>query len=130
MVRSEFEVRFGWSTPLLAVLGTGPRRTRLAVEGDELVMQMGWAFHTRIPLTSLWRVYRDQDRWRMGVGVHGWRGTWTVNGAMGPIVAVDLDPPATARILSVVEVRLQRLRVSVTDPDHVVETLHALAQPG
>ena len=31
--------------------------------------------------------------------MHRWRGRWLVNGAAGPLVAIEIDPPARARVL-------------------------------
>ena len=57
-----------------------------------------------------------------GIGVHGWRGRWLVNGAANGLVAVEIDPPACARVLGV-PVRLRYVRVSVQDPDALVAAL-------
>lgn len=122
-----FEVRYGFWKPLLWLLGAGPRQSRLAVEGDALVVRMGWAFRASVPLASIVRADHDRPRPITGIGVHGWAGTWTVNGALRPMVAIDIEPAVRARLFGFVGLSLRRLRISVDDPDRVVATLSALA---
>lgn len=42
--------------------------------------------------------YRDRDMYG-GIGVHGWRGRWLVNGAVSGIATLEIDPPARASVL-------------------------------
>lgn len=122
-----FDVRFGFLKPVFAVLGTGPARTELAVEGDALVAKMGWAFRASVPLRQITRVSTgDASPW-LGIGVHGWRGTWQMNGTLGPVVTIEIEPPARARVLGLLNVSLRRLDVSVADPDHVAAALNELS---
>lgn len=126
--RHTFEIRYGFWKPLLWLVGAGPRQSRLAVEDDTLVVCMGWAFRASVPLASIVRADHDQARLLAGIGVHGWAGTWTVNGALSPMVAIDIEPAARARLFGLVGLSLRRLRVSVDDPDRVVATLSTLAR--
>ena len=117
-----FEMRFGSFRLLLRLLGTGPRQTMIEVTEDALHVRMGWAFRTTVSRASIASAAPDRMRPLLGIGVHGWGGRWTVNGALAPMVAVTIDPPASARVLFV-PVRLRRLRISVTDPDAMVAAL-------
>lgn len=58
-----------------------------------------------------------------GIGVHGWRGRWLVNGAARGLVTVEIDPPARARVLGV-PVRLRTLCVSVESPEELISALN------
>lgn len=114
-----FGFRFGVWRSVLTVLGMGPARSRIDI-GDETVdVRMGWAFRAGIPRSSITAVRRDRDKW-WGVGVHGGRGRWLVNGSVHSIVAVDVDPPARARVVGV-PVTLRTLYLSVDDPDAFVD---------
>ena len=55
-------------------------------------------------------------------GVHGWRGSWLVNGAGDGLVEVLFDPPMRARVLGF-PVHVRRLRVAVDDPDGLVQAI-------
>jgi hypothetical protein len=59
-----------------------------------------------------------------GWGVHGWRGTWLVNGSADGLVRLDIDPPVKART-AMVPVRLRTLRVSLADPTAFLADLAA-----
>ena len=117
-----FEMRFGSFRLLLCLLGIGRRQTVIELTDDALHVRMGWAFRTTVPRASIASAASDRVRPLLGIGVHGWAGRWTVNGAPAPMVAVTIDPPARARVLFV-PVRLRRLRISVTDPDAMVAAL-------
>jgi hypothetical protein len=56
------------------------------------------------------------------VGAHGWGGRWLVNGARGPIVSIEIDPPVHARTILIPN-GLRELQVSVDDPDALVAAL-------
>ncbi len=82
---------------------------------------MGWAFRADVPLTSVVAV-RLYTGLVTGIGVHGWRRRWLVNGAASGLVDVDIDPPARAYVLGV-PVRLRTLRVSVVSPEELIAAL-------
>jgi hypothetical protein len=120
-----FPIRFGLFRGLLTLLGTGPRFSYVEVSDGSIRVTMGWAFRATIPLSSVRRIYKDRNMWR-GIGVHGWRGEWLVNGSVSGIVTIEIDPPARARVIGV-PVRLTKLYVSLEDPDGF---LAALAHTG
>ncbi len=82
---------------------------------------MSWGFRADVPRQSIRSVRRERNAY-LSLGVHGWRGRWLVNGAAGPIVALEIDPPARARVIGV-PVRLLELFVSVEDPAAVIAEL-------
>jgi hypothetical protein len=116
-----FGFRYGVFRPLLSVLGGGPGVSSVELGADELRVRMGWWFSADIPRSSITGVspYRGMVG---GIGVHGWRGRWLVNGAAKGIVTIDIDPPARARVMGV-PVRLRTLMVSVEAPEELIAAL-------
>ena len=116
-----FPFRYGVFRPLLSVLGVGPRFSSVDVEADRVRVRMGWSFHADIPRSSI----TGAEAFRGlvgGIGVHGWRGQWLVNGAAKGLVTIHIDPPARGRVLGV-PVRLRTLRVSLESPDELLAVL-------
>jgi hypothetical protein len=123
MNSARIPIRFGRWKPLLIVFGWTPRRSYLEVDPDRVGVRMGWGFHADLPRRSI-RSVRRVGNAVMSIGVHGWRGRWLVNGAYGPLVALEIDPPVRARACGIA-VRLSELLVSVEDPDAVISQLSA-----
>ena len=116
-----FPIHFTGLNKAMAVLGMTQRSSDVEVDAAEVRVRMGWAFRAAIPRASIAGA-RPDDR-RVGAwGVHGWRGRWLVNGSAKRIVAVDIEPPARARVCFV-PVRLREMRVSVTDRDGLLTAL-------
>jgi len=109
-----FPIRYGAFRPLLVVLGMGPGLSGVELDDGELRVRMGWAFRAHIPRAA---VKGAEVRTGMvgGIGVHGWRGRWLVNGSMQGIVGVDVDPAARAVAVGI-PVRLHYLALSLEDP--------------
>jgi hypothetical protein len=125
MSDKRFAFRYGWWRPVLSLLGMGPRFSRLVIHDARLRVRMGWGFDANIPLAYITSVTRGPRRWG-GIGAHGWRGHWLVNGSVNDIVRVEIDPARDVRAhVAGVRVRLRVLEVSVTDPDDFVRYLGA-----
>lgn len=105
----------------MRILWMGPARSRVLVTDDEVRVEMGWAFRSIVPRTSVRSVAR-RDRTVWSRGVHGWRGRWLVNGAGDGLVVIEIDPPSRATI-GPVGIRPHELTVSVDDPDALVAAL-------
>ena len=110
-----FPIRYGRWHLLLAALGMGSRFSDVAVTPDELRVRMGWAFQARIPRSSIQRATADRNM-RSGIGVHGWRGRWLVNGSVSGIVTIEIEPRVRARVIGF-PVGLHTLHVSVKEPE-------------
>ena len=110
-----FAFRYGLFRPLLSVLAAGPRFSSVELEDDWLRVRMGPSFHADIPRSSI-KGARRHSGLVGGIGVHGWRGQWLVNGGIRGVVAVDIDPPAKAKVLGF-PVRLRTLWVSLKEPE-------------
>jgi len=116
-----FPIRYGALSPLLAALGLGRRWSGVELDDTELRVRMGWAFRAHVPRTSITGA-RQVTGMVGGIGVHGWRGRWLVNGSMAGIVGIDIDPAPRA-VATGIPVRLHYLAVSVEDPDALVAAL-------
>ena len=90
-----FELAYGpisrWLLPLFLM---GPRTSWVEVGPVELRVRMGFAFRGTISRSSVTHVERTRPP--ISVGVHGWRGRWTVNGSRRGTVKIGIDPPASA----------------------------------
>ena len=117
----EVPIRYGVFRPLLSVLGGGPGFSGVSLDGDRLRARMGWMFRADVPMASITGAERHRGLVG-GIGVHGWRGTWLVNGSAKGVVSVHIDPPAQARVLGV-PVKLRTLQVSVEEPEEFLAAL-------
>jgi hypothetical protein len=116
-------IRFGRWKPLFTALGLTPSRSYVELAGDTVRVRMGWGFDGTFPRASIRRASRRPDApW--SIGVHGWRGSWIVNGAAGPLVELALEPPAPARTVGI-RLEVHTLSVSVDDPDGLIALLDA-----
>lgn len=120
---TRFPIRYGRLRWLLIALGLGPSVSGAEIGERDVHVRMGWAFSAEIPRASVTSAKRDKNM-RWGVGVHGGRGRWLVNGSTTGIVTLTIDPPVRARLI-VVSVRLRTLHVSMVDPDAFAAALRA-----
>lgn len=119
---ARFSIRFD---PLYRLLSTAvlltPSRSFIEVDGDEIRVRMGWAFRSRFPKTAAVSI-EEYGREPLSRGVHGWAGTWLVNGSGRGIVSITLEPSQRAYVTGV-PVKLRNLLVSVEDPDSLIAAL-------
>jgi len=121
MGTSRFPVRFTGLDRAMALLGMTPSTSYVDVTAATVTVRAAWWFRAEIDRTAVRSARPDSDR-VLGWGVHGWRGTWLVNGSSSGIVRIELDPPGRARVLGV-PVRLAVLRVAVDDPAALIDAL-------
>ena len=116
-------IRFGRLGLLLQALGMPRRATYLELDEATLGVRGGIWFRATVPRDAIRAVEPGPDRpW--SIGVHGWRGSWIVNGAASPMARITIDPPAPARSV-VFRIALRELEVSVDDPDALAQALLA-----
>jgi hypothetical protein len=115
-----FNFRYGVFRPLLSILAMGPRFSKITLEGDNLRVAMGWAFRATIPVRHI-TAARTREGLVGGIGVHGWRGRWLVNGAATGLVAITVDPPV--RAWAIIPITLKELTLSLEDPDAFLAAL-------
>ncbi len=120
---TSFPIRYGRLRWLLVVLALGPSFSGVTLADDEVAVRLGWGFRARFPRSDVAGARRDRDM-RGGIGAHGWRGRWLVNGAVSGIVTLEIAPTARAWVLGF-PVRLRTLHVSLEDPDAFLAALDA-----
>ncbi|HXQ75295.1 MAG TPA: hypothetical protein VN791_02275 [Acidimicrobiales bacterium] len=116
-----FPLLYGALRPLLVVLGMGPGLSGVELDDEVLHVRMGWAFRARIPRRDVTDA-RTVTGPVGGIGVHGWRGRWLVNGSMRQIVGLDIEPAARALAVGL-PVHVHYLALSLEDPDAFVAAL-------
>ncbi len=116
-----FPIRFTGANRAMVLLGLRPANSEVTIGPTDVRIRMGWAFHTSVPIASVTSATEDHDR-VLGWGVHGWRGTWLINGSSSRVVRIDVDPPTRGRVAGF-PVRVQCVRVSVDDPSGLVAAL-------
>ena len=113
---ARFPLRYDGVHRAMALAGMGPSRSWVELDDDWVRVRMGWAARADIPLERVDTVERDTHPRLLGWGVHGWRGSWLVNGSSKGIVRIDLEGPVRAW-MGGFPVRLRRLWVSLQDPE-------------
>jgi hypothetical protein len=116
-----FPLLYGSLRPLLVGLGMGPGLSGVELDDEILHVRMGWAFRARIPRRDVTDARIVTGRVG-GIGVHGWRGRWLVNGSMQHIVGLDIAPAARALAVGL-PVHVHYLALSLEDPDAFVAAL-------
>ena len=113
--------RFG--RVVLGLLGMGPGRSLLRLDERDLRVRMGWGFRARIPVEAIGAArVAGPPPFTWGVGVHGWRGRWLVNGRRGPSVVLELDEVVPARV-GPFRSGVRCLQITVDEPERLVEAL-------
>jgi hypothetical protein len=107
--------------PLFLLFGLGPKQSCVQVGQDSISVTMGWGFRATIPRQNVRAIMPDGGSvW--GWGVHGWHGTWLVNGLSAGLVRLELEPGVRAWVMGV-PVRLKVLRLSLNAPDELMSLL-------
>jgi hypothetical protein len=116
-----YRMRYGPTGRILIVLGAGPKRTFVRIEGDRLRVKMGWLFSADVPLSSIVKAGPD-TQFPGGIGAHGFRGNWLVNGSIKGLVRLEFEPAQRARATGV-PVKLRVLRLSLDSPEELLADL-------
>jgi hypothetical protein len=119
---SHFPISFdGWYRMLSSIVGLLPSASYLNVETVEVEVRMGWAFRSRFPRSAVVSA-SEVGRRPLSRGVHGFAGSWLVNGSGRGVVGIQLSPRQRAYVLGF-PVRLKLLMVSVAEPPALVLAL-------
>lgn len=117
-----FSIKFdAWYKILSSALRLPPSRSYVQVEGDEVQVQMGWAFQACFPKTAVTSVTETYEK-PLSRGVHGFAGRWLVNGSGQGILTINLTPDQRGYVMGF-PVRLQQIMVSVEDPTALIIVL-------
>lgn len=105
------------------LLGAGPSHAWIDVRPDEIHGRLGWVGDITIPRVSVVSVERvDHVPWWLGLGLHGFMGTWALNGTMGNAVKIEARSGARGRVLFV-PMRPKTIYLSLEKPDEFVHEL-------
>jgi hypothetical protein len=113
-----FEPWYRW---LSTVLGLPPSSAYVEVEGEDVEVRMGIAFHVRFRRSDVASA-APADMRPISRGVHGFAGRWLVNGAGRSILRIELRPAQRAHVMRF-PIRLRELFVSVNDPAELANAL-------
>lgn len=116
-----YSFRYGILRPLLSALGLGPKFSRVEFRERTLDVRFGYGFHSEIPYSAIYNA-KPEPGAISGVGIHGWRGTWLVNGSALGLVGFDVDQKVETRFLGF-PVKLYHLRMSLERPGNFLERL-------
>ncbi len=123
MSSKRFNISFStFNRVLMTILLIWPSRSGATVTDDHVHVRMGWAFDGLIPLDQIKSAAASKKPRFAGWGVHGWRGTWTVNGSDRGMVELQIDPPIHARTV-IFAIRPHTLYLSLDDPEGFIEEL-------
>ena len=120
---SRFAIRrSSWVAPLLVLFSATKDRSWAEVSSDAIRLQFGW-HRLEVPRSDIRYVHRVRWPWYAGLG---WRSNLrTVVGYVGSyegVVEFAVDPPVKTRLVGI-PINLERLYVSLEDPDGFLATL-------
>ncbi len=122
MAEREFRIAYARGLrQLLGVMGCGPGLSGVLVTDESVRVWMGWAFRVTIPRHAI-SVVETEERSVLSVGVHGWRGTWLVNGSRRDLVRIELGAGVHARVIGQ-QAALTTLVVSVEERDEFIRLI-------
>ena len=117
---ARFAFRYGKIKPFLEAVGSGPSRSWIDVEGGRLLVRFGPSFRIDAPLDAISSAEKIESsllhKVMRGIGVHGLKGHWAVNGAADPIVRLTFREPQRARVLGL-PTKIKVLDLSPDDPE-------------
>lgn len=126
MNQQRFPIKFDpWYRWLSTVLFLAPSGAYVEVSGEEVRVQMGWAFRSRFRKMAVVSTTQMSKR-PLSRGVHGFAGRWLVNGSGRGILAIDLSPTQRGHVIGF-PVRLRQLIVSVEEPEALAAALRGSA---
>lgn len=118
--------RFSFNVPsrvIFGLLGSGPSQSWVDIRPDEVHGRLGWTGNVTVPRVSIVSVERvDRVPWWLGFGLHGFRGTWAFNAAMGNAVKITARTGARGRVLFF-PLRPTTVYFSIEKPDEFVHEL-------
>lgn len=121
---ARFPIRFSaWFKTMSSALFLAPSRSFVEVSDTDVRVQMSWGFRTHFPRSAVASA-QPVDLAPISRGVHGFAGTWLVNGSGDRILEIQLQPSQRAWVMGF-PVSLRKLLVSVDDPNAVAARVRA-----
>jgi hypothetical protein len=116
-----FPIRFTGLNQTMALVGMVPSRCSVDLVDDRIHVRMGMWFDLEAARHTVRDASLDHGR-VLGWGVHGWHDRWLVNGSSQGLVRLTFEPTQRAW-MGPVPLRVRVLRVSLDDPEGLVEAL-------
>ena len=113
-----YAISYGALRPLLSMLCLGPRFSYVDFDGSDLHVVMGWGFRASFPASSI-RSVVPYDGTTANIGVHGFAGSYLVNGKGSGLVTLMIEPTVKARLMGF-PVKLRKLSISLDSPEQFV----------
>jgi hypothetical protein len=120
-----FPFRFSSPMRVLATL-FGGREAHATVTAADLVVRYGVMYRIDVPLSAVRSATRTERSWWWGIGAHGWKRRWVVNGSSRDLVLLTLEPEQRGWTLGI-PVRVRELVLSVLDPDAFIAAVGTAA---
>jgi hypothetical protein len=87
----------------------------VSVDAESVRVQMDWVFRASFARSTVTHSALGVKGILLGLGVHGFRGRWLVNGSLDGLVTLQLAPVQRAYVLGL-PVKLHELQLSLEDP--------------
>jgi len=126
MKPQRFPIQFDtWYGILSSALFLPPASSYVEINDEEVRVQMGWAFRSHFPRTSV-ALAAETHEHPLSRGVHGFAGRWLVNGSGRGILTISLTLAQRGYVMGF-PVRLRQLMVSVAEPSRLAAALMSSA---
>jgi len=114
-----------WMRPFMLVMGGVSSNCYVDVTNQFVVVNFGvLGFRARINREHIASSMQAPNAYG-GWGVHGFWGTWLVNGSSRGIVQLILEPKCRAWLLGIVPLHVRTLSMSLQDPEGFIAALHS-----
>lgn len=123
-----FAFSYGIMRPLLSMMGLGPAMTHVTFREHLLEIRFSYAFRVDVPYSAIYNA-RPEPGMVSGIGVHGWRGSWLVNGSFKGLVGFDVDQKLNTRLLGF-PVTTLHIRMSLAEPQRFLDRLRGEVRLG
>jgi len=122
MIQQRFPIKFDkWYKTLSSVLFLFPSSSYVEVNGEEVRVQMGWAFRSCFAKAAIVSAAETHEK-TFSRGVHGFAGRWLVNGSGQGILTINLTSNQRGYVMGF-PVRLEQLMLSVENPVALIAAL-------
>jgi hypothetical protein len=120
--QQRFLIKFdAWYKILSSALFLAPSSSYVEVDGDEVRVQMGWAFRSCFSKAAVISATETHEK-PLSRGVHGFAGRWLVNGSGQGILTINLASDQRGYVMGF-PVRLEQLMLSMEEPAALIAAL-------
>jgi hypothetical protein len=122
MIQQRFPIKFDkWYKILSSTLFLFPSSSYVEVDGEEVRVQMGWAFRSCFAKAAIVSAAETHEK-TFSRGVHGFAGQWLVNGSGQGILTINLTSNQRGYVMGI-PVCLEQLMLSAENPVALIAAL-------